>query len=109
MPCAVLNTIVIAGPSLRIRWIAIPMATSAARSGMIQTMENRMRFLGTTVACGSLSRSIGSAMADGLGVSGVPDQARVEGLGGEHRQHNDRREEQNAGTRRHRHQRLQLH
>ena len=54
-PSAALNTIVIVGPSLRTRWIAIPMATRAASSGMIQMIEIRIRFFRTTVACGSLS------------------------------------------------------
>ena len=45
MPWATLNTMVMVGPSLRMRWIAIPMATTAARIGMIQTTEIRMRLL----------------------------------------------------------------
>src|SRR5215475_8959946 len=54
-PPADLKMIVMVGPSLRIRWIAIPMATTAARIGMIQTTEIRWRRLGTTVARGRLS------------------------------------------------------
>jgi hypothetical protein len=46
---------VMVGPSLKIRWIAIPMATTAARIGMIQTTEIRWRRRGTTVARGRLS------------------------------------------------------
>ena len=54
-PWAALNTMVMVGPSLRMRWIAIPMATTAARIGTIQTTEIRWRLLGTTVALGRLS------------------------------------------------------
>src|SRR5262245_1613819 len=54
-PPADLKMIVMVGPSLRIRWIAIPMATTAARIGIIQTTEIRWRRLGTTVARGRLS------------------------------------------------------
>ena len=52
MPSAILKTMVMVGPSLRMRWTAMPMATTAARIGMIQTTEIRARRLGTTVACG---------------------------------------------------------
>jgi hypothetical protein len=37
------------------RWIAIPIATTAARMGMAQITEIRWRRLGTTVARGKLS------------------------------------------------------
>ena len=60
-PWAALNTMVMVGPSLKMRWIAIPMATTAARMGTIQTMEIRWRLFGTTVACGMSSRSVLSA------------------------------------------------
>ena len=53
---------VMVGPSLKTRWIAIPMATSAARIGMIQTTEIRIPLFGTTMACGRLSPSMFSAM-----------------------------------------------
>jgi hypothetical protein len=33
-----------------IRWIAIPIATTAAKIGTIHTMEMRLCFFGTTVA-----------------------------------------------------------
>src|SRR5215470_20282770 len=61
-PSADLKIIVIVGPSLMMRCIAIPMATTAARMGMAQITEIRWRLLGTTVACGRLSRSVLSAM-----------------------------------------------
>ena len=54
-PCATLKTMVMVGPSLKMRWIAIPMATTAARMGTIQTTDIRWRRLGTTVARGRLS------------------------------------------------------
>jgi hypothetical protein len=41
MPSASFITMVIVGPSLRMRWMAMPMATSAASSGMIQMIEIR--------------------------------------------------------------------
>src|SRR5262249_41591118 len=62
-PSADLKIIVIVGPSLMMRCIAIPMATTAARMGMAQMIEIRLCLLGTTVACGRLSRSVVSAMA----------------------------------------------
>src|SRR5882724_5040486 len=108
-PGADLKTIVMVGPSLRIRWIAIPMATTAARIGIIQTMEIRWRLGGTTVACGRLSRSVLSAMAVRLARGRIPDQARVEGLRRDHREHDHRREKYHPRTRLHPHQRLELH
>src|SRR5215510_1346332 len=54
-PWAALKTMVMVGPSLSMRWIAVPIATTAARIGIIQTTEIRWRRLGTTVARGRLS------------------------------------------------------
>src|SRR6185295_2475246 len=96
MPSAILKTMVMVGPSLRMRWTAIPMATTAARIGMIQTTEIRARLLGTTVACGMSGRSESSAMVSLHSGSGIPDQAGVERLRRDHRQHDDRREEEHA-------------
>ena len=62
MPSAARNTMVIVGPSLRARWTTIPTATSAARTGMIQTIDSRWRFGATTIARGSWTSSTGSAM-----------------------------------------------
>ena len=45
IPCASFITIVIVGPSLLMRWIAMPIATTAASSGMIQTIEIRSLLL----------------------------------------------------------------
>ena len=92
-PSAALKTMVMVGPSLRICWTAIPMATTAARIGMIQTMEIRARRGGTTVACGMPCGSEESAMVSLPDVGGVPDEPGVESLGRDHRQHDDRREE----------------
>src|SRR6266700_2602742 len=107
-PSAALKTMVMVGPSLRMRWTAIPRATTAARIGMIQTTEIRM-LLRTTVACGRSGRSACSAIVSLRVVAGIPDEARVEGLGRDHRQHDHGREEQHARTGLHPHQRLQLH
>src|ERR1700687_5629321 len=76
---------------------------------MIQTIEMRIRFLRTTVACGRSARSGSSAMRTWVGVGAVPDQAWVEGLRREHGQHHHCGEEQYAGTGRYRHQWLELH
>src|SRR5689334_23531093 len=56
-PWADLKITVIVGPSLMIRCTAIPIATSAANSGTIHTMEMRLCVLGTTVAWGKLPLS----------------------------------------------------
>src|SRR5215475_1999214 len=97
-PSALLNTMVMVGPSLRMRWIAIPSATTAARIGMSHTTEMRVRRCRVTVASGRGGSSTCLAMVSSLGPS-VPDQARIERLGRHHRQHHHRREEQHAGTR----------
>src|SRR5262245_7754665 len=108
-PSADLKTIVIVGPSLMMRWMAIPIATTAANIGMIQTMEIRVCLLGTTVACGKLLRSVLSAMLVYPIQSRIPDEARVERLSSNHRQHNYSREKQYPRPRRDRHQRRELH
>src|SRR5215468_11603240 len=107
-PSAALKTMVMVGPSLRTRWTAMPTATTAARIGMIQTTEMRARLRGTTVACGRSSRSVLSGMAVPPDGDRVPDQAGVERFRRHHRQHDDRREEQDARPGLHPHQRLEL-
>src|SRR5262245_3867479 len=109
MPSAALKTMVMVGPSLRTRWTAIPMATTAARIGMTQTTEMRTRRRGTTVACGRSSRSMLSGMTVPPGHGRVPDQAGIEGLRRYHRQHDDRREEEHPQAGLHRHQGLELY
>jgi hypothetical protein len=47
------NTIVIFGPSLRIRATATQTPSAAARTGMIQTRESRVCFLGTALESGT--------------------------------------------------------
>src|SRR5512139_1643752 len=106
MPSAALKTIVIVGPSLRMRWTAIPTPTSAARTGMIHTIDRRLRLGATTVACGSSTSSLGSAMRAPARLVGVPDQPRIERVGRDHRQHDHRHEVHDADARRHRHQRV---
>ena len=81
-PWAALKRMVMVGPSLRMRWIAMPIATTAARIGMIQTTEIRWRRLGTTVARGRLSGL--SAMAFWSARFRIPDQAWVEGFCRDH-------------------------
>src|SRR6266568_4062535 len=109
MPSAALKMMLMVGPSLRMRWTAIPMATTAARTGMIQMTEIRPRFGGTTVACGRRSRSPGSAMMKLPLACGIPDQAGIEGLRREHGQHHHHHEEHDPQAGLHRHQRLELH
>jgi hypothetical protein len=64
----------------------------------------RLRFGGTTAACGRLSMSVLSATSTLLQLNGIPDQGRVEGLGRKHRQDHHRREKQHPRTELHRHQ-----
>src|SRR5437867_4284768 len=108
-PSAALKTMVMVGPSLRMRCTAMPMATTAARIGMIHTTEIRARLPGTTVACGTLGRSGPSAIVSSPFAAGMPDQAGVEGRRRDHRQHAHRREEQHPRPGLHVHQRLELH
>src|SRR6202171_2266610 len=108
MPSADLKTTVMVGPSVTMRWTAIPMATTAARMGMIQMTEKRVRFGGSTVACGRGSRPVGSGMTALPVLARIPDQARVEGLHREHREHHHGHEEHHPGPRLHRHERLEL-
>src|SRR5262245_17524613 len=98
MPSAALKTMMIVGPSLRMRWTAIPIATTAARIGMIQMTEMRVRFGGTTVACGRWSDSGESTIECPSFSWRIPDETRVEALRREHGQHHDRHEEDHAGA-----------
>src|SRR5215471_49027 len=99
MPSAAVKTMMTVGPLLRICCTAIPMATSAARIGMIQMMEIRVRFGGTTLACGSSSRPCGSAIEGLPFARRVPEQTRIEGLRSEHRQHDHSHEEDDTCAR----------
>src|SRR5262245_65846991 len=103
-PWAVLKTIVTVGPSLKIRWTAMPIATTAASTGMIQTTEIRARLRGTTVAWGMFARFGSSGMPHlcGPGSGGGPDQARIEDLGRDARpaDHRDEEEEGRGRLRR---------
>src|SRR5262245_62820425 len=96
MPCATGNTMVIVGPSLMMRCTAMPMATAAARMGITHTTEIRPRRRRSTVAWGRDERSLSSAMAAFRGTARIPDQTGVERVGGEHRQHDHRDEEDHA-------------
>ena len=82
------------GPSLRMRWTAIPMATSAARIGMIQ-IDRDPRALPRHD--GGLREARRDRRAQPCwtcrSARGIPDQAGVEGLRREHRQHHHRHEE----------------
>src|SRR5215468_8984861 len=108
IPSATLNMMVMVGPSVRIRSTAIPTAITAARIGMIHTMEIRELFFETTVACASSSRSP-SAMFALLRRGGIPDETGVEGHRRQHGQDDHGGEEDHARTGLYGHQRLQLH
>src|SRR5215467_10567774 len=104
IPSATFKRMVMVGPSVRIRSTAI----TAARMGMIHTMEIRELFFETTVACATSSRSP-SAMIALPGRAGIPDETGVEGHRGQHGQDDHRSEEDHARTGLHEHERLQLH
>src|SRR5262245_32538736 len=108
MPSATLKTIVMVGPSFRIRCTAIPTATSAARIGMTHTMDTRELFFETTVACASSSCSP-SGMTFLPGRGGIPDEAGVEGHCRQHGEDDHPGEEDHPGARHHGHQGRQLH
>src|SRR5262245_31308329 len=108
IPSATLNMMVMVGPSVRIRSTAIPTAITAARIGMIHTMEKRELFRDTTVACASSSRSP-SAMFALPGRAGIPDETGVEGHRRQHGQDDHRGEEDHTRAGLHGHERLQLH
>src|SRR5215467_7086554 len=108
IPSATLNMMVMVGPSVRIRSTAIPTAITAARMGMIHTMEIRELFFETTVACATSSRSP-SAMIALPGRAGIPDETGVEGHRRQHGQDDHRGEEDHARSWLHGHERLQLH
>src|SRR4029453_4751672 len=108
-PSAALNTMVMVGPSLKMLWTAMPIATTPAKIGMIQTTEIRVRLFGTTVACGRLSRLVLSAMLALLARARIPDQAGVKRFRCDHCQHDHRGEKQHPRTGLHCHQRLELH
>src|SRR5215510_1641704 len=100
---------VIFGPSARIRVTATQAPAIAATMGMIQTSESRVCFLPTALESGTFGGNPSpSAMANLSRACRIPDQTRVKGLDAKHRQHHHRREEEQAGTRFHRHERLQL-
>src|SRR5580704_5604413 len=109
IPDAALKTMVMVGPSWRMRWIAMPIATTAARMGMSQIIEMRRRFSRTVLASGRLLRSLSLAMRGLGGIGAIPDQTWVERFGREHGEDHDSCEEQHSGSRRYRHQGLQLH
>jgi hypothetical protein len=65
-----------------------------ATIGMTQTRESRVRFLATDLDSGVGGSGVcASGMSNLSRAGGIPDEARVEELDGEHRQHHDRREE----------------
>src|SRR5215472_5272208 len=108
IPSATLNMMVMVGPSVRMRSTAIPTAITAARMGMIHTIEMRELFFETTVACASSSRSP-SAMFALPGRAGIPDETGVERHRRQHGQDDHRGEEDHARAGLHGHERLQLH
>src|SRR5262252_6098124 len=108
IPSATLNMMVMVGPSVRMRSTAIPTAITAARMGMIHTIEMRELLFETTLACASSSRSP-SAMISLPGRAGIPDETGVEGHRRQHGQDDHGGEEDHARTGLYGHQRLQLH
>src|SRR5215467_625616 len=108
IPSATFKRMVMVGPSVRIRSTAIPTAITAARMGMIHTMEIRELFFETTVACASSSRSP-SAMFALLRRAGIPDETGVEGHRRQHGQDDHPGEEDHTRAGLHGHERLQLH
>src|SRR5215470_7657516 len=108
IPSATLNMMVMVGPSVRMRSTAIPTAITAARMGMIHTIEMRELFFETTVACASSSRSP-SAMFALLRRGGIPDETGVEGHRRQHGQDDHPGEEDHTRAGLHGHERLQLH
>src|SRR5262245_14492220 len=109
MPSAERNTMVMLGPSLSSRCTATPIATNAARIGMIQTGEMREGLGATTLARGISRDPALSAMCHARPVMRIPQQARIERLRRQHRENDHGHEEWHSGTGLHRHQRLQLH
>src|SRR5213594_3943119 len=109
MPSADLKTTVMVGPSVTMRWAAIPMATTAARMGMIQMTERRVRRGGSMVAWGRGSVPPESDMAALPLLARIPDQAGIKGLHGEHGEYDHRHEEHHPGPWLHRHERLELY
>src|SRR5215469_7213075 len=108
-PSADWNTIVIFGPSLRILVTATHRPTTVATIGMIHTSESLVFFLATALDSGIEPDGVcGSAMVNLLRICSVPNQARVERLDREHRQHHYRGEEEQAGPWLDRHQGLKL-
>src|SRR5262249_37613939 len=108
IPSPTLNIMVMVGPSVRMRSTAIPTAITAARMGMIHTIEMRELFFETTVACAPSSRSP-SAMFALLRRAGIPDETGVEGHRRQHGQDDHRGEENHTRAGLHGHERLQLH
>src|SRR6202041_342852 len=107
-------TIVIVGPSLNTRVTATHAPTTAARIGMNQTSESRVRFLGTFLDSGTDDRGGSRSGICNLfricllRTYRIPDQSRIERLDREHRKDHDRREEDQARSRFHRHEWLKL-
>src|SRR5579863_1155113 len=108
-PSAESRVIVILGPSLMTLVTATHTPTNAAKIGMNQTNESRVRLLDTALELGTGGIGVsGSGMLNLFRTGGIPDQARVEGFDRKHRQHHDRRKKKQAGRGRHRHQWLEL-
>src|SRR5688572_17711505 len=93
---------VMAGPRSWMDFHVSHAPMSAATMGMIQMGENRRRF-STTIASGTspVSRMPGSAA--------IPDEARIEGLRGDHGEDDHAPEEKGAGARLDLGQRSHLH
>src|ERR1700730_17006010 len=107
-------TMVIVGPSLNTRVIATHAPTTAARIGMNQTSDSRVRFLGTFLDSGTDERGGSRSGISNLfricllRTYRIPDQPRIERFDREHRKYDHRREEDQARSRLHRHERMEL-
>src|SRR4051794_39559794 len=93
---------VIVGPVSRMRVTAIQAPARAATMGTSHTGEKRVRLFAIRFASGTGGSWMGWSAMLGLDLHlapRIPDQTRIEGLHGEHRQYHHRGEEQQARSR----------
>src|SRR6266542_2641002 len=108
-PSAVLKVMVIVGPRSRIALAASQPPTSTATMGMIQMSCGVKRRLGTATASGRSCASGSCGLSATRRLHWVPDQARIEALRREHRQHHHGAERDGAGAGPDGHQPSELH
>src|SRR5262249_47744033 len=95
-PSAVLKLMVMTGPRSRMARTASQPPTSTATMGTIQMSCGVKRRRGAATASGR-SGNPGSGLS-AMCLYRIPDQARIEGLGGEHGQHDHRPEGDGPGA-----------